>query len=171
MKRLRYGHGFTLVELIVVMGVLATVLALSAPRLSRFFHGRTIEEEARRVLALTRYARSEAISRSAPMELWIDIRLGEYGLAPQMGYEFEDMKLVEFKLADNLQFDIGSQTTNKNGQVFILFLPDGAIDEESLLYLLIRQDMEELIEIEQADYGMGYVIRDQEYDEQKNYRG
>jgi len=49
--RLSSGRrGLTLIELILVMGLLAMVMALAAPRLSRFFEGRTLQEEARRLL-------------------------------------------------------------------------------------------------------------------------
>ena len=91
--------GMTLIELIVVMWLLATVLALSTPTLSGFFRGRSLQEEGRRLLALTRYARSEAASRCVPMELWIDGAAGQYGLRPQSGYEDGDestAKTVEF---------------------------------------------------------------------------
>ena len=43
-------RGFTLIELILVMALLTVVISLTAPRLSRFFHGRTLDSEARRLL-------------------------------------------------------------------------------------------------------------------------
>src|SRR5437773_775638 len=49
-----HRRAFTLVELILVMALLGIVLAVSAPSLSNFFHGRTLDSEARRLMALTR---------------------------------------------------------------------------------------------------------------------
>jgi prepilin-type N-terminal cleavage/methylation domain-containing protein len=162
-KRSRHVRGLTLVELIVVMAMLATVMAISTPVLSRFFRGRTLEEEARRFLALTRYARSEAISRSVLMELWINPEMGVYGLSPQSGYELDDRKRIEFRLADGLSFEVDRKILDERGETKIGFWPDGSIDEESLIELRIQQDDDgETIEIVQADFGMGYFIHEPE---------
>ena len=63
--------GFTLIELILVMAVLAIVLAIIAPSLGNFFRGRTLDSEARRFVSLTRYAESRAVSEGSPMLLWM----------------------------------------------------------------------------------------------------
>jgi len=165
---LQHGGGvaciraMTLIELIVVMGLLATVMAFSAPVLSRFFRGRSLTEEARRVLALTRYGRSEAISRSVPMELWINASVGSYGLRAQAGYESEDTgKPVEFDLSEGLSFEVAAEALDENGNARILFQPDGAIDEESLETLRIRNSAQgETIEIAKTDPIAGYTIGD-----------
>lgn len=159
------SRGLTLIELIVVMGLLATVMAISTPTLSRFVRGRELDEEARRFLALTRYARSEAISQSELMELWIEPETGLYGLSPHAGYGVDDSKRVEFRLADRLSFDVDVKEIDENGLAKILFWPDGSIDEESLEYLVIRQNEEEPVLIVQADYGLRYMIVDTEDDE------
>src|SRR5437867_13133540 len=78
--------GFTLIELILVMALLAIVMAFSAPALTSFFRGRTLDSEARRFMALTRYGQSRAISEGVPMMLWIDTRRGTYGLQEEPGY-------------------------------------------------------------------------------------
>src|SRR3954451_20071745 len=78
------GHsrkrGFTLVELILVMALLAIVMAVSAPALSNFFRGRTLDSEARCLMSLTRYGQSRAVSEGIPMLLIIDTRRGAYRL-------------------------------------------------------------------------------------------
>src|SRR5207249_2115896 len=60
--RLPFTCAFTLIELILVMALLAIVLAVSAPALSTFFQGRTLDSEVRRFLSLTRYGQSRAVS-------------------------------------------------------------------------------------------------------------
>ena len=167
---------FTLVELILVMATLATALAFAAPRLSNFFRGRTLDSEGRRFLALTRYGQSRAVSEGVPMILWIDRDKGTYGLRAQDGYNFGQTKSgmrtqeinmlgsgkpVEFKLADKLKFDLDQRSQKQNQLATIRFTPDGSIDEESLLTVVIRQDDNEWIMVAQSENLLNYEIRNQ----------
>src|SRR6185436_8223015 len=95
---------FTLIELILVMALLVIVIAISAPSLSRFFHGRVLSSEARRFLSMTRYAQSRAISESVPVELWIDSREGMYGVRQLSSYNENDSKAMEYRLGTDLSF-------------------------------------------------------------------
>src|SRR5438067_13878805 len=79
-------RAFTLVELILVMAVLATIMALSTPSLSRSLRNRNIEQEAKRFIALTEYARGEAVSQGVPMTIWIDVEAGAFGVEPKAGF-------------------------------------------------------------------------------------
>ncbi len=168
MPRRSHVRGFTLIELIVVMAVLTAVLAISAPALSRFVRGRSLQEEANRFLALTHYARSEAISRSVPMVLWLDRDLGEYGLAPMTGYEYEDALPIEYELEDGLRIEIDEMNLETTvEEPMILYWPDGTVDELSLNAVWFRDDDETGISIRRADYGMGYEIPQPEDDERQ----
>jgi prepilin-type N-terminal cleavage/methylation domain-containing protein len=162
-------RGITLIELICVMVVLSGVMAISVPVLSRFFSGRSLEEESRRFLALTRYARSEAVSRSALLELWIEPDLGSYGLSRQAvnaaddsSVQYHENSAREYQLAEGLEFEVDSQNLDDEGRAKILFWPDGAIDEESLDELTIREDEKNSIDIKRAEFGMGYEIKEEE---------
>ena len=53
-------RGFTLIELVVVMTLLVTVIALASPSLAGFFRGRALDAEARRMMSLTRLGQSRA---------------------------------------------------------------------------------------------------------------
>src|SRR6185295_17263880 len=78
-------RAFTLIELMLVMAMLLIVLAVSFPSLRGFFRGRNLDNEARRFLALTRYAHNRAVSEGYPMVLWIDANQGTYGMQAQTG--------------------------------------------------------------------------------------
>src|SRR3974390_2908230 len=71
---------FTLIELILVMAVLTIAASITAPALANFFRGRTLDSEARRLLALTRHGQSRAVSARLPMELWFDTAHSPFGL-------------------------------------------------------------------------------------------
>ena len=161
MKRITNNQGFTLIELICVMAMLAAVMTFSAPMLGRFFSGRSITEESRRFIALTRYARSEAISRSVLMELWIEPASSIYGLKPQVEYSSTPSRSIEFTLPENFRFDINTDDIDTRGIARILFLPDGAIDADSLKELSIMKGEEEKIVIVQAEFGLGYIIEEE----------
>ena len=47
-------RGFTLIELVLVMTLLIVVISFSAPSLGKFFRGRALDGEARRLLSLSR---------------------------------------------------------------------------------------------------------------------
>src|SRR6185436_5072643 len=89
---------FTLIELILVMTVLTIAASITAPALANFFRGRTLDSEARRFLALTRQGQSRSASEGLPMELWLDVQQGAYGLEAEPSYEPEDPKAVNFTL-------------------------------------------------------------------------
>lgn len=162
MTSFRYGRGFTLIELIFVMAVLATVLAYAAPILSDFVRGRSLREETRRFLALTRYGRSEAISSSAPLKLWIDPESGDYGIEPFPGYSVDDGKKIEWKLNEDLSFKINASATGKDRRVIIIFRPDGSIDSESVERIEIESRGGESLSIERAASKLEYTLQNNE---------
>src|SRR6266487_5214425 len=100
------ASGFTLIELILVMAMLAIVISVALPSLKGFFRGRNLDSEARRFLSLTRYGQSRAVSEGVPMVLWIDTRRGAYGLQQQSGYTDTDSNAVKFALSEELRVEV-----------------------------------------------------------------
>jgi general secretion pathway protein H len=86
-ERHRAG-GFTLIELILVLVLISTVLALAAPSLQRFARGRETSDAAAHLLALTYLARSQAAAEARPWRLNIDPEGGCYWLSAQQGGAF-----------------------------------------------------------------------------------
>ena len=153
---------FTLIELILVMAVLAIVLAFAAPSLARFFRGRSLDSEAHRFLALTRYAQSRAAAEGMPMVLWIDTRLGQYGLQAETSDRSGDTKAKEFAADASVELAVqeltGTTTSLPWQQTLaiavnrpaIRFTPDGFISESSPERILFSQSHE-------GDSGMIWV--------------
>jgi len=176
------GRGFTLIELILVMALLTVVISLTAPKLSRFFHGRTLDSEARRLLALTRSGQSRAVSEGMPMDLWVDADKGVFGLEAEPSYETSDPKAAEFTLDGGLQIEVVSKsvitpanTVNRSRQSStasvarvalahgelptIRFLPDGSIGEGSPQTLHLTSNDGGSLWLAQTRDGLNYEIR------------
>ena len=139
---------FTLVELILVMALLVMVVSIIGPRLSRFFAGRKVDLEVKRVVSLMHYGRSRAVSEGVPMMLWVDARKGAYGLEQEPGFTGgKDTNAVQFTVDDSLTIDFDKRTVvpppgnSQTGRILsgqvtqsaakkpaIYFQPDGIIN-------------------------------------------
>src|ERR1019366_516330 len=97
---------FTLIELILVMAILVMMVSFTAPTLSHFFRGRTLNSEARRLLALTRSGQSRAVSEGLPMDLWVDAAEGAFGLEAEPSFDTSDSKAVEFTVDGGLKIEV-----------------------------------------------------------------
>ncbi|HEY5912531.1 MAG TPA: GspH/FimT family pseudopilin [Verrucomicrobiae bacterium] len=154
-RSLSQTRAFTLIELILVMSILTIAVSVTAPALANFFRGRTLDSEARRLLALTRQGQSRAVSEGIPMELWVDSQRRTFGLEAEPSYEPIDEKAVEFTWESDIQLEAVNDGVNRSpggGRLFatssgavagravlsrhpelprIRFLPDGSIAESS----------------------------------------
>jgi len=150
-SRVRPHDGLTLIELICIMALVAVVVSLTAPSLAHFFRGRSLDSEARRFLALTRYGQSRAVAEGVPMVLWLDQELGAYGLKAEVTYEEQDEKAVEFELPPDLQMELELPATGlesvpwkvttevAGNRPSIRFTPDGFIGDYSPTRIVFRQ--------------------------------
>jgi prepilin-type N-terminal cleavage/methylation domain-containing protein len=145
--------GFTLIELILVMTILAIAVSITAPALANFFRGRTLDSEARKLLSLTREGQSRAVAEGLPMELWLDSPQNAYGLEAEPSYEPTDPKALSFTLDKDIHVEvvnlkmpgisqsepvttpatasIAPSPSNHPNLPRIRFLPDGSFGESS----------------------------------------
>ena len=122
--------GFTLLEMIAVLAMLAAVVAISAPSLSQFFRTRKAIEEARRFLALTEFARREAISIGVPIQILVDNNFKTILVQREDGYQTERNTLPgPFEIDEAIVYDF-EQYPPRYGQTYIFtFLADGTLFE------------------------------------------
>lgn len=172
------SRAFTLIELILVMAILCALLAVMAPTLGAFFRGRTLDAEAKRFLALTRYGQSRAVSEGVPIVLWINAEESSYGLEIQTGYTQSDDQAKDFTLETGLQIEaslppISAATTTasmssqqtaslllgQNNQPMIRFTPDGFIAETSPETISIRSTDGAVMTIAQSRSRLNYEIQ------------
>ena len=180
----RPQNGFTLIELILVMALLAIAAGLVAPRMISFYQGRTLSLEAQRLLSLTHYARSRAVNESMPMVLTLDTTRASYSLGIQPGYASEDPKEINYAVDSTLSMTVtasqdtpvsqasysGTQGlgtsssstlnrgTNSNGLPLITFLPDGSIDPSSPLKVVFHHENGSALQVSLNEARLAYEI-------------
>jgi Tfp pilus assembly protein FimT len=111
------------------MVILSTVLALAAPSLQGFFASRQINDTAAQILALTQFARSQAISEGITYRLNFDTRQRTYWLTAQRTGAFEELR-TEFGQVFDLPKDMIMELEDlekKDQDVFLAFTPHGTV--------------------------------------------
>ena len=164
---IKHSQAFTLIELIIVMGLIAAILGVAAPTLGRFFSGRALTEETRRFLALTQYGSNQAINEGVPMVLWIAESDGEYGLRPDTGYPTNRYNTFHYRLHERLRFEIDAtelNSLNLSPTPSISFLPDGSISENSLYSVRLLDRREGESRIAQSYNRLEYEVRSEKDD-------
>ena len=136
---LRRG-GFTLLELIVVLGLVGVLLALAAPSLHGFFASRQTADAAAQMLALTQLAGSRSAAQGCVYRLNIDPKTNTYWLTYQQGGTFVNLSCEFgrcFQLPEGTTMHI--QCPSGNMPVpYIEFHPNGRT-EEAMIELVGRQ--------------------------------
>ncbi|HYG74062.1 MAG TPA: GspH/FimT family pseudopilin, partial [Planctomycetota bacterium] len=125
--------GFTLLELVLVMLVMSIAVAVAAPSLRNFMHGRKSADAAANVIALGQYARTQSVSTGAVYRLNVDPAHGEYWLTAQRGANFEELgnefgRHFSFPQGTNAQW-ISSPAGQRE---YIDFHPDGRVEAGTL---------------------------------------
>lgn len=133
----RGGRAFTLLELVAVMLLVCTVLAMAAPSLSGFARGRRTADAAGNILALTNLARTRAVTEARLYRLNIDTDDASYYLTAQQEGAFVAMKEEHgriFYLPDDVSvaLDLPDGNVDEGRVSFVQFYPDGRSDEASI---------------------------------------
>src|SRR5688572_7785410 len=119
-------RGFTLVELILVMAIMATVMAVAAPMLSRSLRERHLGQEALGLMAMTEAARQAAITDGVPMLFWNDAASVSYGMEPKAGFTAEASATRSFELPEDIWVDsVGQAMGTSTTETTVEFAPDG----------------------------------------------
>lgn len=167
-RLLPMARGFTLIEFILVMALLATLMALAAPSLGRSMHQRTLDQEAIRFLALTEHARNEAISRGVPMVIWVESETGRVGLESKPGYLLPGPRKLEYSLGPDIRLELDGRAGVGRNAATIEFGPDGWLVWDSLDWVRLIDRRDSGLLIARGTNGWGYEILKEH--EQARYR-
>ncbi|MEX2673647.1 MAG: GspH/FimT family pseudopilin [Phycisphaeraceae bacterium] len=127
--------GFSLLEMVAVLMVIAVALAVAAPSLSGFAEGRRTTDTARSLTALAGWARSQAVSEGRMYRLHVDVDARQYFVTAETGGTFEP---VESTLGQPVDLpDRVTVTWEEPEQVreagYVTFYPTGRLTPATLL--------------------------------------
>ncbi len=161
---------FTLIELIAVLALLATLMAVVAPRLAGSMRRRNLQQEAARLVALSEHGRDQAISRGTPMIVWMDQQTSWIGLQPKPGFPTNQTPNMEFQLPADLQIQIGNNTGNLQpspSQLLTLmeFSPEGNVELQSAQTILLQDKSGSTAIVTLKTNGWGYeTLTEEDYE-------
>lgn len=176
LRRHRRGGGFTLIELIFVLALLAIGALFVASRMGAFIRGRALNFEARRLLSLSHYAQSRAVAEGVPIVLWVNAKDSTYGIAIQStfgttGDDDIDVHAVSYTAESSVTLEAATGPSSAvseqederlgvtEGLAAIRFNPDGFFDESSVIKITLRQGTEAGLELVQTANRLAYEIR------------
>lgn len=124
--------GFTLMELLLVLVVISVVLAISAPSLRGFFASRQTADAATTVLALTKSARSEAVTQGRTCRLNLNASTGEFWVTVQEAGAFVPAGFPlgqRFRVPEGAALAMhGSSGSSAPAAPYVQFYPGGRSD-------------------------------------------
>lgn len=110
--------GFTLVEMLVVLAIMAVVAAIATPGLVSHYRTRSLETVAGEITMRLRLSRTSAIATARPKQVVVDLgsRLIRFGERDNVALP-DDVKITVIT---------GRETVVADRQTVLTFLPDGS---------------------------------------------
>lgn len=128
------ARGFTLLELIAVLVLITTVLAIAAPSLRGFTGGRQTADAAAKVLALAQMARSQAAAEGCVYRLNFSADAKTYWLTRQRAGVFVRLDTEpgrRFEFPETVSADL--QSVSQDGDMsYVQFYPNGRSDQATI---------------------------------------
>lgn len=140
------------------MTLLAVVAAIAVPSLSRSMRQRNLDEEATRLLALTEYARNEAVSQGVPMIVWIDATGQRYGLEPKSGFDSDETRARDYDMNPDVQVEVDKIAASGGVVEAIEIEADGAISSSSVESIRLVDRFNEAISISRTTDRWSYEL-------------
>lgn len=119
----RQASGFSLLEMILVMALIAAASLLAVAAFGGGMQGMKLQDGAKDVAAQMRFARAVAISSGQPQDVIIDPAARQWQGAKGRSGTLPDFGDVVFTGARASQFEPGEQNSGKGT---VRFFPDGA---------------------------------------------
>ena len=131
LNRPTFSRGFTLVELVLVLAIIALTFMLAAPELRNFVRGRSAMNTAGMFVATTHFARSQAITDATTYRVNIDVTNGRWWVTMNSatGYvEIDSAHGQSTSAADGVRIETDPGIKAADGMQYIEFDPSGRSD-------------------------------------------
>ena len=120
--------GFTLLEIILVMVIISTLLAVASPSLRGFFSSRRTNDAASNILSLIRLARTQSINEGRIYRLNLDLDQRSYWLTAVEEGMFSELNTEfgrKFILPDDTDIELEKENGDKLTESYLQFYPEG----------------------------------------------
>ena len=116
-------NGFTLLELLLVLGLIGLMAALTAPYMASTLNRMELDSEARKIASALNYSRNEAIARKIPLAFNGDLSENRYWLSSSQAVR----PIKRWLMDDSIQMTEFSnlEESQSEGTFVILFYPLG----------------------------------------------
>lgn len=148
---------FTLLELILVMIILCTVLAMAAPSLRGFFTSHQLNDMCEQVLVMTRYAKSQAVFEGINYRVNFDPDQRLFWLSSLDGSMYERLRNNfgnYFQIPPEVEMDF-YDIDNERGIYYLQFNPLGYSSE---CRIRLQDNQDNILEIVCDSPGENYEI-------------
>ena len=135
--------GMTLVELLVVLGIIGLILGISMPALSRQTKEMRLKATTRQVVGLVSLARSLAISSHEEHAVVVDPERKEVGVVNTVSGEKLD-QVVRLPPSVTLELQIGGEVSSERQ---LVFRPTGSLVGRSVTLILADRDKQETVTV------------------------
>jgi type II secretory pathway pseudopilin PulG len=121
------SRAFTLAELVLVLVLISTALAIAAPSLGGWRRGQRLRDAGEEFLSIARHGRALAVANAQIHRLYIDPASGSYWLMAQEGQQFVELGNSfgrRFALPDGYQL-VMTRQEDRTPLEFVEFYPSG----------------------------------------------
>ena len=139
-------QGFTLIELMIVIAMLAILIGLATPSLHKFISDAAVKRVAFDIMSGLRNARSQAISEGSTVT--VTVSPGSHKLT---------VGTTDISLPDKINFEAKINTVDlySGADISIDFYPNGSC--ESTLYIQVNNDPNLCVKIESRISGLSRI--------------
>jgi len=165
-KRVTFRSGFTLIELILVLGIIACIVGIVAPTLRGFSAGSRLRDSADHFLTLTRLARVQALSTGQVHRVTVDKQNNRCYVAAEDGQELREIEKGmdgNFEIPDGISFELvntpnqgGQGHVDNNGNNYVQFFSNGRT--QAMKWKVLLADGQSFLEIECVAPTEGFAL-------------